>query len=451
VVAEYRYNGLGYRIGWHYDVNLSGGVTSADPWYYFAYDERWRIVATYLGEDPPTTPKERFVYHNGGFDGLGGSSYIDALILRDRDNPPGGWGSAPPPSDGILEERRYYCQNWRSDVVAVVTDTAQQVEHVRYSSYGIPIGLPAGDADSDGDTDAADLTQINSWITCGASCYDVRGDINLDGCVSITDRSLFRSGMSLGWGVLTRTDTLNRKGYAGYEFDPALQASYRIYHVRHRPLNADLGQWMTRDPIGYADGASLYQYLGSHPLADMDPSGLSSSPSRQQLIDGPSGRRPHEAPRPPPGYCVPRPTPCARGGGGGRGDGLDDIRRCVGGAYDPDPTVLYDIQIAGLTVLTVATKEAALALIPGSYVRWAGKTYRVIKVTLGKDLVEVVLTRDLKRLRPKDIKALIDRGKHPHTLKPNSTKDLYRDKEGNVYVGNKDGSGEAEPIGEICP
>ena len=46
LVAEYTYNGLGYRLGWHYDVDADGTVenTSDDPWYYFAYDDRWRIA-----------------------------------------------------------------------------------------------------------------------------------------------------------------------------------------------------------------------------------------------------------------------------------------------------------------------------------------------------------------------------------------------------------------------
>ncbi len=53
LVAEYRYNGLGHRIGWHYDVDADGTVesTSDDPWYYFAYDDLWRIVATFRSSD----------------------------------------------------------------------------------------------------------------------------------------------------------------------------------------------------------------------------------------------------------------------------------------------------------------------------------------------------------------------------------------------------------------
>jgi len=35
-----------------------------------------------------------------------------------------------------------------------------------------------------------------------------------------------------------------------------------------------LGRWMQRDPIGYADGMSLYQYCRSGPLVSVDPRGL---------------------------------------------------------------------------------------------------------------------------------------------------------------------------------
>ena len=53
---------------------------------------------------------------------------------------------------------------------------------IRYSSYGVPFGLPAGDADSDGDCDNGDSTdtnQIQTWIDTPS--YDMRGDIDLDG------------------------------------------------------------------------------------------------------------------------------------------------------------------------------------------------------------------------------------------------------------------------------
>jgi RHS repeat-associated protein len=64
----------------------------------------------------------------------------------------------------------------------------------------------------------------------------------------------------------------NRKGYAGYEFDPAL--AYSIWHVRNRVLNSDLGRWTRRDPFGYLPGDSLNAYAGGNPMPVSDPFGL---------------------------------------------------------------------------------------------------------------------------------------------------------------------------------
>jgi hypothetical protein len=59
---------------------------------------------------------------------------------RDRDANTA-WATAP---DGTLEERVYVCQNWRADVVALLDDTGARVERARYSSYGVPFGIPQG-------------------------------------------------------------------------------------------------------------------------------------------------------------------------------------------------------------------------------------------------------------------------------------------------------------------
>ena len=120
-------------------------------------------------------------------------------------------------SDGTLEERVYYCQNWRGDVSVVIEDDADMVEWVKYSSYGIPFGLPKGDRDSDGDLDFPDVLAIENW---GNNPYDVRADLDLDGDVDSTDGTLASnaSPITLGWGNLS--DRGNRKGYGGYELGP---------------------------------------------------------------------------------------------------------------------------------------------------------------------------------------------------------------------------------------
>jgi len=45
-------------------------------------------------------------------------------------------------------------------------------------------------------------------------------------------------------------------------------------HVRRRFYHPTLGRWLTRDPLGYIDGMSLYEYVGSLPLSAVDPYGL---------------------------------------------------------------------------------------------------------------------------------------------------------------------------------
>ena len=269
VVAEYTYNGLDQRIGWHYDVDADGDVDGFDPWYRFVYDETWRVVATYRDSD--SAPKEQFVHHSAGNDGLGEASFADGVACRDKDANTA-WSAA---SDGTLEERVYYCQNWRNDVSVVVTVDGEMIEWVKYSAYGVPVGLPKGDTESDGDLDNTDVSQIQTWIDApSGGTYDVRGDLNLDGNVDSTDKTaaINAKPIGLGWGKLS--DVGNRRGYAGYEFDSIL--AYNVWHVRHRVLNSDLGRWMTKDPAGFVDGINLYQYGVNAPVDSIDPLGLIS-------------------------------------------------------------------------------------------------------------------------------------------------------------------------------
>ncbi|MCH8212206.1 MAG: hypothetical protein IIB99_12655 [Planctomycetes bacterium] len=66
------------------------------------------------------------------------------MMLRDEDANPDGIGTWSAASDGTLEERVYYCQNWHRDVSVLIEDDAEMVEWVKYSSYGVSFGLPAG-------------------------------------------------------------------------------------------------------------------------------------------------------------------------------------------------------------------------------------------------------------------------------------------------------------------
>ena len=58
--------------------------------------------------------------------------------------------------------------------------------------------------------------------------------------------------------------------FCGYRYD----GSVHLFQVRFRAYNAWLGCWCKRDPIGYVDGASLYEYARSIPLNAVDAMGL---------------------------------------------------------------------------------------------------------------------------------------------------------------------------------
>jgi RHS repeat-associated protein len=229
-------------------------------------------VATFRGTD--ATPKEVFVHHNAGLSGFGGSSYIDAVIFRDRDASTSWWEDA---ADGLREERIYYVQNWRADVSALLTDTGSLIQWVKYSAYGVPFMIPSGDIDSDGDFDLTDVGGLGG----GTFTDRARQDVNLDGVSDFDDvldaLALHGSG-TFGWGTLSAPQTACRRGYAGYEYDPVPEAQgRRLYHVRHRVYDADSGRWTRRDPLGYVDGYNVYAYVGSSPLNFTDRCGQSAT------------------------------------------------------------------------------------------------------------------------------------------------------------------------------
>ncbi len=66
------------------------------------------------------------------------------------------------------------------------------------------------------------------------------------------------------------SDFANQLLYAGYRYDPETG----FYHVRNRMYHPTLGRFLQRDPAGYTDGMSLYEYVMGRPIGLVDPMGL---------------------------------------------------------------------------------------------------------------------------------------------------------------------------------
>ena len=62
----------------------------------------------------------------------------------------------------------------------------------------------------------------------------------------------------------------NDRLYTGREYD----SETHLYYYRARYYSAELGRFISRDPIGTADDVNLYGYVGNSPVMGVDPMGL---------------------------------------------------------------------------------------------------------------------------------------------------------------------------------
>ena len=263
-------------------------------------------------------------------------SYIDSVILRDRDNA----------GDSALEERRVYLQNWRADVVAVTRDDGLPLEYVRYSSYGEATVYPVADVNRDGVVNATDATEWDKLMAGTSNACAVDADLDRNGDAGtpddqeLFDASYAQHGGLSGVGRVSSASVGNRKGYAGYEWDETVA----VYHVRHRVYLPEVGRWSRRDPLGYVDGMSLYEYVAGMAVRAVDWTGLTCSNGGCAMGSYPSlppglPQWPHGIPGPrgpirldnlPPLSPTPRPAHPHSPGAPSIRDPLDDV-------FGPEP------------------------------------------------------------------------------------------------------------------
>jgi RHS repeat-associated protein len=222
-VAEYRYDGRNFRI---VKKTYAGG-TLAEIRHYF-YNSDWQCL-----EDRLTVVSSGVLSSYADRQYVWGLRYIDDLILRDRNsdgNPAadGSYssGSSSGSSSGVtgnlgftgsgLDERLYCHQDPNWNVVALTNSSGAIVERYGYSAYGkAAILTPAF---------AARATSGYAW------------------------------------------DSL----YTGRQLD----AETGLYHYRNRYYAAEMGRFVSRDPIGYDGGMNLHEYAGDSPISGAVCSGV---------------------------------------------------------------------------------------------------------------------------------------------------------------------------------
>ncbi len=165
-------------------------------------------------------------------------------------------------------------------VIAVATPGKPSVviDRVAYTPYGEPTRTLRSDVNGDGVVNKDDYNTIIQPLigtAIGSSGYVVEADLDRDGKISSDDYDVCiaddgqKSGGGVGEAGLFSAGVRSSVGYCGYIHNE----DTGLYTVRYRTYSATLGRWLTKDPAGYVDGMSLYQFVGGQPTFSLDPLG----------------------------------------------------------------------------------------------------------------------------------------------------------------------------------
>ncbi|MBC7834513.1 MAG: hypothetical protein H7Y88_05355, partial [Phycisphaerales bacterium] len=254
---ESEYNGLHWRTVKKTDTtSVPNGLDQKRVMYYSA---AWQMIQEDIDHSYLTSPGT-----NDRAQQVWGLRYIDDAAARRTDTG----------ANGSYESTYYYITDAQFSVVAILNSTGVLQERVRYDAYGKARHSWPSDVDGDGDSDTTDSTTITgAYGTIGATAYNADCDINRSGTVDATDLGLWIAKTALPAGEISHLPD-NSVGYDGYLFNKEFQ----VYTVRFRHYEPVLGRWLKRDPAGYVDGMSAYQFVGGRPTTSLDPMGLEGQP-----------------------------------------------------------------------------------------------------------------------------------------------------------------------------
>ncbi len=82
--------------------------------------------------------------------------------------------------------------------------------------------------------------------------------------------------------VILKSNYGNEYTYTGRRYDSETE----LYYYRNRMYSAQLGRFLSNDPLGYVDGFNLYAYAQNNPLKYNDPMGTTSRLKTGDTLDG---------------------------------------------------------------------------------------------------------------------------------------------------------------------
>jgi RHS repeat-associated protein len=249
----------------------------------FAYDALGRRIEIdgYLGDGSASITGTRRLYYDGQnviaeFDDGGtpalrnywvhGAGYIDErAMMYNRE----------------ADQDVYYFLKDLYTVAGLVNRQGHEVERYTYDTYGnVTIwAIPIGDVNYDGTANLTDRGIVAANIDEDPCEVGPIYDLDGDGDIDTADRNLIVGTTPMA--NIPHSAYGNRFLFTGRWLDVIYDNSegydLKLQYNRTRHYDPEHGRWLQRDPLGYVDGAGLYEFLGSAPSIRMDPYGLAWS------------------------------------------------------------------------------------------------------------------------------------------------------------------------------
>ncbi len=220
-----------------------------------------------------------------------GLTYVDELLQTAMNQDP---GDTTEGSGGRCERYFYILQDANFNVLGSADANGTLIERYEYTPYGQRTVYSHDwiitDVNDDGVVDVNDMTAITNSLGQDCPPASDRKDPAPNGEVDVSD--YIKVVNDLGQkdarvndplvshprldsaGGLDDTDRILPLGVCDFGHQGLLHdKEFGLIYNRARYLHPRLGRFTTRDPIGYADGMSLYQYVGSRTSVALDPMG----------------------------------------------------------------------------------------------------------------------------------------------------------------------------------